>query len=287
MPLNSAWHTSRGPLSLDTPRIMGIINVTPDSFFDGGQHASVEQAIAHAGRLLAEGADILDVGGESTRPGAAPVSQREELERVLPVIAGIVERWPDALVSVDTVKGVVAWAALDAGAVAVNDVSGLRLDPGMAEVVAETNAGLVLMHSRGTVEEMASYATADYGDDPVAEIVSELVDLTQTARAAGVAKENIVLDPGLGFSKRTVHSVAVLAQLGRLTSLGYPVMIGASRRRFVGELTGGTPAEERLEGTIAACVDALSHGARIFRVHDVAATRRALTVAEAIRTARS
>ena len=287
MPLNSAWHTSRGPLSLDTPRIMGIINVTPDSFFDGGQHASVEQAIAHAGRLLAEGADILDVGGESTRPGAAPVSQREELERVLPVIAGIVERWPDALVSVDTVKGVVAWAALDAGAVAVNDVSGLRLDPGMAEVVAETNAGLVLMHSRGTVEEMASYATADYGDDPVAEIVSELVDLTQTARAAGVAKENIVLDPGLGFSKRTVHSVAVLAQLGRLTSLGYPVMIGASRKRFVGELTGGTPAEERLEGTIAACVDALSHGARIFRVHDVAATRRALTVAEAIRTARS
>src|SRR5687767_7341554 len=214
MPLNSAWHTSRGPLSLDTPRIMGIINVTPDSFFDGGQHASVEQAIAHAGRLLAEGADILDVGGESTRPGAAPVSQREELERVLPVIAGIVERWPGGLVSSDAAKGEVPGPARDGAPVAVTAVSGLRRDPGRAEVVAETNAGLVLMHSRGTVEEMASYATADYGDDPVAEIVSELVDLTQTARAAGVAKENIVLDPGLGFSKRTVHSVAVLAQLG-------------------------------------------------------------------------
>ena len=278
------WLTARGELFLHVPRVMGILNVTPDSFSDGGQFFSHESALHQAERLLDEGADILDLGGESTRPGAQPVSADEEIERVVPVLQQIVRRWPNALVSVDTVKSEVARAALAEGAAIVNDVSALRLDPRMGKVAAAADAALVLMHSRGTVEDMANYATAVYGADPVAEIVAELRAMAQRAEDAGVRRQAIVLDPGIGFSKKTEHSLAVIAQLQRITALGYPVLVGPSRKRFIGELTGNLPAHLRLEGTIAACVAALNNGARIFRVHDVAPVRKALLVAEAIRS---
>ncbi|HEY8485053.1 MAG TPA: dihydropteroate synthase [Longimicrobiales bacterium] len=279
------WLTARGAVSLDRPRILGILNVTPDSFWAGSRHAGVDAALAHAERLLEEGADLVDVGGESTRPGAAPVSVEEELARVLPVVRELVRRWPDVPVSVDTVKAEVARAAIAEGAAVINDVSALRLDPLMAEVVADAGAGLILMHSRGTVERMASYELARYGPDPVGEIAAELAERLDHARRAGIPAERIVVDPGLGFAKRTEHSVSVLAHLDRILSLGRPVLVGPSRKRFVGEVAGGLPVEERLEGTIAACVAGLLNGARLFRVHDVRPIRRALAVAEAIRNA--
>ena len=189
-----AWVTSRGAIPLDRPRVLGILNVTPDSFFDGGLHADVETAVAHAERLLSEGADILDLGGESTRPGARPVSAAEELERVRPVLRELTRRFPQVPISIDTVKAEVARVALAEGASVVNDVSGLRLDPALAEVVAATGAGVVLMHSRGDVGEMASYATAVYGSDPVGDIVRELAGMLGHARAAGIADEAVVLD---------------------------------------------------------------------------------------------
>lgn len=276
------WATARGPLTLERPRIVGILNVTPDSFWDGGRHASLDAAVAHAAALIEQGADVIDVGGESTRPGARAVPPAEELERVLPVVRELARRWPDLIISVDTVKAEVARAALGEGAAVVNDVSGLRLDPRLGEVAAEAGAGVVLMHSRGSVERMASYDLAEYGPDPVGEITLELAAALERAAAAGLPPSAIVLDPGLGFSKRTEHSAAVIAQLGRILALGRPVLVGPSRKRFVGELAGGLPPEDRLEGTIAACVVALQRGARLFRVHDVLPVRRALTVAEAL-----
>lgn len=279
------WRTARGTLPLDRPRILGILNVTPDSFWDRGRHAALDDALARAEAILEEGGDVIDIGGESTRPGAVPVDAGQELERVIPVVREIVRRWPAALVSIDTVKAAVARAAIDEGAAIVNDVSGLRLDPDMAGAVADTGAGVVLMHSRGDVGDMASYAMAEYGPDPVGDMVDELTAALGRAREAGIPDDAIVLDPGLGFSKRTEHSVAALAHLDRFLALGRPLMVGPSRKRFVGELSGGLPAEERLEGTLAACVVALVGGARIFRVHDVRAARRALDVAEAVRTA--
>jgi dihydropteroate synthase len=290
MPLAPAarpgWLTARGTLDLARPRIVGIVNVTPDSFWDGGRHATTERAITHAARLLEEGADILDVGGESTRPGARPVEPDVERDRVVPVIAAINLRWPDVPVSVDTVKADVARAALDAGATIVNDVAGLRLDPALGTVIAHAGAGVILMHSRGTVDRMASYELADYGADPVGVIVAELEQAAQRALEAGIAPAAVVLDPGLGFAKETAHSVVVLAHLDRIVALGWPVLVGPSRKRFVGEVAGGLPTEDRLEGTLAALAIALLAGARLFRVHDVAAARRALALAEAVRVAR-
>lgn len=262
---------------------MGVLNVTPDSFWSGGRHAALDAAVAAAEAMLAEGADIIDVGGESTRPGARGVELAEEVRRVLPVLRTLKRRWPAAVVSVDTNKAGVARAAVAEGAAILNDVSGLRGDPAMAAAARDAGAGLVLMHSRGGVAEMASYELARYGEDPVGEVVSELRSSRDTALAEGVAPAQIVLDPGLGFAKRTEHSVAVLAGLDRLLSLGHPVLVGPSRKRFIGELSGGLPPEQRLEGTIAACVAALLRGARIFRVHDVGPVRRALDVADEIR----
>jgi dihydropteroate synthase len=262
-----------------------VLNVTPDSFWDGGRHAALDTAIAHASRMIEDGADLLDIGGESTRPGAQPITGDEEQSRVVPVVRELARRFPALPLSVDTVKAEVARAALDQGAAIINDVSGLRLDPGLGGVVADACAGLILMHSRGTVDRMASYDLAEYGPDPVADIVDELYSAVGRAARAGVPEEHIVLDPGLGFAKRTEHSVAVVAHLDRILALGYPVQVGPSRKRFIGELAGGLPPAERLEGTVAACVAALFKGARLFRVHDVAAARRALDVAEAIRTA--
>jgi dihydropteroate synthase len=281
----SDWPTARGSLRFDRPVIAGVLNLTPDSFWDGGRHVTVEAAVAHAEVLLEQGADLLDLGGESTRPGAVPVSAQTENGRVVPIVRALVRRFPRLLLSVDTVKADVARMALDAGAAIINDVSALRLDPRLGDVAAQAGAGLILMHSRGPVERMASYDLALYGDDPVGEIVAELKDALARAAAAGVAEDAVVLDPGLGFSKRTEHSVAVLAHLDRLLDLGRPVLIGPSRKRFVGELAGGLPAQDRLEATIGACVAGLFRGARLFRVHDVAPVRRALDVAEAIRAA--
>ncbi|MGQ0560932.1 MAG: dihydropteroate synthase [Gemmatimonadota bacterium] len=277
-----SWRTGRGTLHFDMPRVMGILNVTPDSFYDGGRHASAAAALHQAEAMLADGADLIDVGGESTRPGAQPIGAEEELRRVVPVVREIARRWPDVVISVDTVKSEIAAAVADAGAAVINDVSGLRLDARIAEVVATRELGLVLMHSRGAVSEMARYETADYGADPVGEIARELRAAARVAADRGVAADQLVLDPGVGFSKRTEHSVAVLARLDRITELGYPVLVGPSRKRFIGELSGGLPPEERLEGTLGAIAAACARGAVLFRVHDVRAARRALTVAHAI-----
>ncbi len=276
------WRTGRGVLEISKPCVMGILNITPDSFWDGGQHASVTAALHHAERLVREGADIIDVGGESTRPGAQPVPATDEIARVEPVVAAIAREFPQQLISVDTVKSEVARACAQAGAAIINDVSGLRLDPRIADIVAANNLGLVIMHSRGNVAEMAQYRMSEYGSDVVGEILTELQACVRVARERGVAQEAISLDPGLGFSKRTEHSLVVLRELERFAALGFPLLVGPSRKRFVGDLAGGLPPEERLPGTLAACVAALAKGAHIFRVHDVAATRQALDVAHAI-----
>ena len=281
-PRSASWRTRLAPMPLDRPRVMGVLNLTPDSFWADSRTAGVDDTLRRAGRMLEGGADLIDVGGESTRPGAAAVSADDEVARVVPVIRALAREWPSVPLSIDTVKSAVAAAALDAGAAVVNDVSAFRLDPDMAAVVAGAGAGAVLMHSRGSVERMASYETAVYGPDPVGDVVAELEEAADAAVAAGVPADAIVLDPGLGFSKRTEHSLELLRGLDRLLALGYPVLVGPSRKRFVGDLGGGLPPEDRLPGTIAACVAALSAGARLFRVHDVADVRHALDVAEAI-----
>ncbi len=280
--VRSDWSTARGSLSVTRPLVVGILNVTPDSFYDGGRHATPADALARAEQLILEGAAILDIGGESTRPGARPLDAGTEIERVVPIIEQLNARWPEVPLSVDTMKADVARAALQAGAAVVNDVTGLRHDPEMAAVIAETGAGVILMHSRGAAGELADYALATYPDDVVGSVVAELEVMRANARAAGIAEDAIVIDPGLGFSKRTEHSTAVLRELDRIVALGAPVLVGPSRKRFIGEASGGLPPEERLPGTIAACVHALARGARLFRVHDVREVRRALDVASAL-----
>jgi dihydropteroate synthase len=280
--LRAGWLTARGTIAVDRPLVVGILNITPDSFWSGGRHSDVEAAVRHAELLIADGADILDIGGESTRPGARTVSASEEIGRVIPVIAEISRRWPAVPLSIDTVKAEVARSAFESGAWIANDVSALRIDPAMAPTVASAGAGLILMHSRGGVEMMARYDMATYGSDPVGEMIHELAASVEEALAAGIPQSSIVLDPGLGFSKRTEHSVAAITGLHRFAELGYTLLVGPSRKRFVGDLTGGAQPEDRLEGTLAACIAAYERGARLFRVHDVRAARRALDVASAI-----
>lgn len=282
---DAVWRFAGGELSLARPRILGILNVTPDSFSDGGRFTTIDAALARAEALLEGGADVLDLGGESTRPGARKVEAGEEIRRVVPVLRELVRRWPDVPVSIDTVKAEVARAAFAEGAAILNDVSGLRLDPELADTAAEAGAGVIVMHSRGTVERMASYELADYGEDAVGEMVDELRASLERCRAAGIEPDRIVVDPGLGFSKRTEQSVEAVARLERFAELGRPILLGPSRKRFVGELAGGLEPDERLEGTLAVCVAGLLRGARLFRVHDVEPARRALAVAEAIRRA--
>ena len=258
---------------------MGILNVTPDSFSDGGRFFSADAASSHALRMLEDGADIIDVGGESTRPqSATPVPQDVELDRVMPVIERVLRERRDAIVSIDTTKSGVAREALEVGAHIVNDVSGLRLDARIANVCAAARAGLVMMHSRGGVTTMATFVHAHY-DDVAGEIVSELRTQVNVAREAGVQPDQIVLDPGIGFAKKREHSLAALAALPLLCSLGFPVLVGLSRKRFIGEITGVTEPSARVSGTLGANVAALALGARIFRVHDVRPTREALDVA--------
>jgi len=223
---------------------------------------------------------MIDIGGESTRPqGATPVSVSEELARVLPVLRAVREAVDNVPIAIDTVKAEVAAAGLEAGASVVNDVSAFRLDAAMPRVCAETGAGVILMHSRGNVADMATYAHAEYGDDVVSSVMAELGEQVAVALRVGVQPSAIVLDPGIGFAKRTAHSLAVLAGLPRIVAMGYPVLVGVSRKRFIGEITGVQTPAERTDGTVGANVAALMLGARLFRVHDVAANRRALDVA--------
>ncbi len=254
---------------------MGIVNVTPDSFSDGGEFLAPGAAIAHGLALLDEGADILDIGGESTRPGAAEVSAHDELERVIPVIEGLAEA--GATISIDTSKAVVAERALAAGAEIVNDVTALG-DPAMAAVCAEAGSGLILMHMKGTPRTMQQGPT--YGD-LLGEIRGFLAERLRRAIDAGVPEAKIWLDPGIGFGKTTKHNIELIDRLGELSDLGRPLVLGASRKSFLGALSG-RDVDRRLGGSLAAGVIGLMRGADVLRVHDVGATREALEVAEAI-----
>jgi dihydropteroate synthase len=277
------WVHATGSISLDRPRVVGIVNVTPDSFSDAGLLRTVDDARRHVDRLVQEGADVIDIGGESTRPqGATPVDVEEECRRVMPVIEAVVRDHPGLPISVDTVKSRVARAALNAGASIVNDVSAFRLDGDMASACVEGRAGVVLMHSRGDVATMATFEHASYGPDVVADVCAELGASVERALAAGVREECVVVDPGIGFAKRGEDSLAMLAGLRRLASVGYPVLVGASRKRFIGAITGGSSPGDRVFGTVGANVASLERGARLFRVHDVKPNRDALDVAWAI-----
>jgi dihydropteroate synthase len=277
------WLHATGTLALDRPRILGIVNVTPDSFSDGGRLRTVDDARRHVDRMVNEGADIIDIGGESTRPqGATPVDADEERRRVLPVIEAVRTDHPGTLISVDTVKAVVARDALACGVSIVNDVSGFRLDADMATTCASGDAGVVLMHSRGDVSDMATFAHADYGADPVGEIIAELRQRVACAERAGIGRARIVVDPGIGFSKRGSTSLAAIGGLRRFAELELPLLVGVSRKRFIGEITGTTAAADRVAGTAGANVAALDRGAMLFRVHDVKAARESLDVAWAI-----
>jgi dihydropteroate synthase len=278
----STWVVRDRIVRVDRPVIMGVLNVTPDSFSDGGQFADPIAAADWAEAMLEEGADIVDIGGESTRPGAQRVSEEEELGRVLSALREIRRRCGSALISIDTTRATVARAALEEGAQIVNDVSGLRWEPPVAELVARYGAGLVVMHSRGSLETMASYERATYGSDVVGEVMAELGRSLAVALAAGVPREAIVVDPGVGFSKRSEHSLAVLRGIPRLAQLGFPILVGASRKRLVGDLTGVAEPKGRLYGTLGVHLAALTLGARLFRVHDVAAHRQALDSAFAV-----
>jgi len=258
-------------------RIMGVVNVTPDSFSDGGAFLDRDAAVNHGLRLAFEGADLLDVGGESTRPGAEPVAEREELHRVIPVIEGIRARNGEVRISIDTSKAAVAAAALDAGAGYVNDVTALRGDPEMAALVAERGVDVCLMHMLGTPRTMQ--AEAHY-DDVVADVRDFLEERIAAAVAAGIALERIEIDPGIGFAKNVDHNLEVLGRLRELTTLGRPVVLGTSRKSFLGAITGRETAE-RMPATLATIVMGYERGAEVFRVHDVAPARDALCVAAA------
>jgi dihydropteroate synthase len=257
--------------------VMGVVNVTPDSFSDGGRYIDADAAIAHAVELEAEGAGILDIGGESTRPGADPVEAPAELERVLPVIEGLRARGVTAQLSIDTSKAAVAAAALDAGASLVNDVTALRGDPEMAGLVAARGVRCCLMHMLGeprTMQDDPRY------DDVVSDVKAFLEERMAFAVAHGVAEERILLDPGIGFGKTADHNLELLARVDELVALGRPVVIGTSRKSFLGRITG-RPVDDRLAATIATNVLAYERCARVFRVHDVAPVRDALVIAGA------
>ncbi|MFL5822043.1 MAG: dihydropteroate synthase [Solirubrobacteraceae bacterium] len=267
---------SEPPDAERTYTLMGVVNVTPDSFSDGGRFMDPQTAVAHGLGLASDGADILDIGGESTRPGAAPVPADEELHRVLPVIEGLRQADTRIQISIDTSKAAVAQAALGAGATLVNDVTALR-DPEMAAVVAEAGADLCLMHMPGDPRTMQIDPRYD---DVVADVKAFLADRLAVAVKAGVPEERIVLDPGIGFGKTAEHNLELLARLGELVELGCPVMVGTSRKSFLGRLTG-REVGDRVAGTVASCVLAFERGASWFRVHDVAPVQDALLVTAA------
>ncbi len=277
------WKAGSREIVLDHPIVMGILIVAPERSGDGGNVFSPETAIDRVAAMVDEGVDIIDIGGESTRPGASPAPADDEINRVVPVLRAVRERWPDLPLSIDTAKSGVARAAVDAGADIINDVSGLRLDPVMPRVAGTSKCGVVLMHSRGGVADMASYAHANYGN-VTNDVMTELSSQMLVADAAGVDRKSVVVDPGFGFSKRSEHSMRLLRDLDRFTTLDVPIMIGVSRKRFVREAAGvPEPGNDDSDGaTTAVNVIALERGARIFRVHNVRMTRRALDTAWAI-----
>lgn len=270
---------STSALDLSAPRVMGVLNVTPDSFSDGGRYLALEAALTQGVELMEQGAAIVDIGGESTRPGAAPVAPEEERARVLPVITGLRAANPSAPLSIDTRRASVAEPALAAGASLVNDVSGLG-DPAMAAVCAEHGAPLVIGHIQGLPENMQHDPSYE---DVVAQVYEFLARACERAVAAGVAPEALLVDPGIGFGKTQAHNLSLLANLSRFRTLG-PVVVGISRKSLLGSLTG-RPVDERLAGGLGAAVSAALAGARLIRTHDVAETHDALRVAWAIRTA--
>ncbi len=264
-------------MPLDRPRIMGIVNVTPDSFSDGGAVFSATAAIAHGLALAAQGAEILDIGGESTRPGAEPIPIDEELRRIIPVIEGLSDK-TDALISVDTRKARVMKQAVAAGADIVNDVSALTFDPASLDTVAELAVPVVLMHAQGDPRSMQH--------DPVypnvlLDVFDYLEDRIDACRGAGIAREKIIVDPGIGFGKTLDHNLALLERLATFHGLGVPILLGASRKNMIGRLTGVTIAADRVHGSVGAALAAISQGAQIVRVHDVGATQQALDVYQA------
>ncbi|MCK4720023.1 dihydropteroate synthase [bacterium] len=278
MTIPGRW-TFRGH-ALDTTRpvIMGIVNVTPDSFSDGGKFIDPENAIRHAVDLVKQGADIIDIGGESTRPGSAPVLLQEEIDRVIPVIEGIKGKGITTPISIDTRKVKVAGKAVKAGAVIVNDVAALDDEPELADLIAGGNLGAVLMHMQGRPKLMQA---EPHYDDVIGEIGEFFEERLDFAIGRGIPKENIILDPGIGFGKLLRHNLEILRRCGEWLKYGRPLMIGPSRKRFIGEILGND-VTDRLYGTIGACVTALNSGARIFRVHDVKAVREAIEVAYSI-----
>ena len=275
------WHIKDRVLPIgERTLIMGVLNVTPDSFSDGGQFSDIDKALAHAEQMIAEGADIIDVGGESTRPGGEPVSVDEEIKRVVPVIEALASR--ETPISVDTTKSEVARAALDAGAAIVNDISALRFDFYIADAVARAGAGLVLMHSRGTPATMHRLPPVA---DIMEEVTSSLRASVHMAERRGVKRESIVIDPGIGFGKSQEQNLELIAKLDQLiaTFPDYPLLIGTSRKSFIGRILADAPPEERLHGTMATITAAVLRGAHIVRVHEVKAAADTIRVTESIK----
>ena len=279
VPLPGGRALELGPRTL----VMGILNITPDSFTDGGLHLDVDRAVAAGLAMVGDGADILDIGGESTRPGADPVPADEELRRVLPVVERLAGETSVPL-SIDTYKAVVAREAVARGATIVNDVSGLQFDTELGRAAADTGAALVLMHTRGRSRDM--YEQAVYFD-PAADVTTELADAIERAERAGVERERIIVDPGLGFAKRAGHSFEVLARLERVAALDRPILCGASRKSFLKAALGERPPDDREWGTAAAVTAAILFGAHIVRVHNVRAMVDVVRVADRIRAARA
>jgi dihydropteroate synthase len=275
------WLIRDQTIELDRPLVMGILNMTPDSFSDGAQLATVDDAVRRAEQMIADGADILDIGGESTRPGSLPVSPDDEIRRVIPVIQAVSKRF-DIPISIDTTKSAVTLAAVEAGARIINDISGLRFDDRLATIAAEHGTGLVLMHSRGDFASM-------HKQKPVLEIVPEVMSGSvrsfTVAMQHGVKKEQIVLDVGLGFGKTQAQNLELIANLGKLKRDldGFPILVGASRKSFLGKLLDGADIQDRLLGSVAAAVVAVWNGADIIRAHDVRETLEAIKVATAIK----
>jgi len=262
---------------LDRPIIMGIVNITPDSFSDGGKFLEAKKAIEHAEKLVAEGADILDIGGESTRPGAEPISVEKEIHRVIPVIEALVKKIKIPI-SIDTSKPEVADIALQAGAQIVNDITGLR-DPVMRGIVVKYKASAIIMHMQGEPSDMQK--NPEY-QDVIGDILDFFWERVRICEEVGIKREKLILDPGIGFGKTLKHNLAILHNLEKLHALELPLCLGVSRKSFIGQLTENIPAEERLEGTLAANILALANGVQIFRVHDVKSHRKAFAVAEEI-----
>jgi dihydropteroate synthase len=273
------WKTSRHTISIERPLIMAILNVTPDSFFDGGAYLSVDDALRQTEKMIADGADIIDIGGESTRPGSEPVKVEDEIARVAPVIAGIAKHF-ETPISIDTTKSAVAQQAIDAGAEIINDISGLRFDEGIAEVAARHGTGLILMHSRGTFETLHSQPPVD---NIFADVEADFRRALDVARLHAVEDEQIVLDVGIGFGKTREQNLELIAKLDRLVNefQEYPMLVGASRKSFLGL---DVPPAERLSGSVAAAMLAVKNGAKVVRVHDVKETVAALGSVGAIET---